>query len=189
MEKNLAYSLEEKDDFVRAILENSVFSDREYYGLITEVLMQIPVEALEKIDALLDHIVVMRKSDYATAENVHFTCRAKHEIHLMKNAVKGDKSEPEPVQSEVVKPVYFEKYVVIFGLENMKNLTQAQKVAIIAEEFGHVYLKHDCVEGSEKDDAVARLIESWGFRPLMRPRFGKGQKRTTALVRTHDFEG
>jgi len=189
MEKKVAYSLEEKSDLVRAILENSVFNDREYYGLITEVLMQIPEEALEKIDSLLDHIVIMRKSTYAVAENVLFTCVEKHQTHLAKNIIIGDKSEPESKPFEMVKPVYFQKYVVIFELDNMKKLTQSQKLAVIAEEFAHVYLKHDFIGGLEKEDEAARLIESWGFHPVLRTRAAQGQRRTSALVQVHDFEG
>ena len=185
----MTYSLEEKSDFVRAILENSVFNDHEYYGLITEVLMQIPGEALERIDSLLDHIVIMRRSSYAVAENVRFTCMAKHETHPEKSIVIKDKSKPEPKPFEVVKPIYFQKYVVIFGLDNMKKLTQAQKLAVIAEEFAHVYLKHDFRGGLEKEEEAAKLIESWGFHPFSRPRTLHGQRRTSALVQAHDFEG
>ena len=185
----MTYSLEDKSDFVRAILENSVFNDHEYYGLITEVLMQIPTEALEKIDTSLDHIVIMRKSTYAIAEKVRFACLAKHETHLEKNAVMREKNAPESKTFEVVKPVYFQKYVVIFGLDNMKKLTQAQKLAVIAEEFAHVYLRHDSIRGFEKEDEAARLIESWGFHPYLRPRAAQGQRRTSALVQARDFEG
>jgi hypothetical protein len=169
----LTYSLEEKSDFVRAILANSIFNDHEYYGLITEVMMQIPAEALEKIDSSLDHIVIMRKSTYAAAENVLFTCVEKHETHPF----------------EVVMPIHFQKYVIIFGLDNMKKLTQAQKLAIIAEEFAHVYLKHDFNRDLEKEDEASRLIESWGFHPFLRPHAAQGQRRTSALVQAQDFEG
>ncbi len=183
----MAYSLEEKSGFVRAILENSVFNDPEYYRLITEVLMQIPEEALEKIDSSLDHIVVMRKSSYALAEGVRFTCVAKHETHLEKKKIVSDKSEHEPKPFEVVKPVYFQKYVVIFDSDNMKKLTQAQKLAVIAEEFAHVYLKHGFIESSENEDEAARLIDSWGFHPFLRPRSSHGQRRTSTLVQARDF--
>jgi hypothetical protein len=185
----LTYSLEEKSDFVRAILANSVFNDHEYYGLITEVLMQIPAEALEKIDSSLDHIVIMRKSTYAAAENVLFTCVEKHETRLEKNIVMRDKRENQPKPFEVVMPVHFQKYVIIFGLDNMKKLTQAQKLAIIAGEFAHVYLKHDFNGDLEKEDEAARLIESWGFHPFLRPNAAQGQRRTSALVQAQDFEG
>jgi len=178
----MTYSLEEKSDFVRAILENSVFNDREYYGLITEVLMQIPEEALEKIDSILDHIVIMRKTTYAVAENVRFTCVTKHETRLENNMILRNKTEPESKPFEIVKPVDFQKYVVVFGLDNMKKLTQAQKLAVIAEEFAHVYLKHDSKGDLEKDNEAARLIESWRFHPLVRPRAGQRQRKTSALV-------
>ena len=71
----------------------------------------------------------------------------------------------------------------------MKKLTQAQKLAVIAEEFAHVYLKHDSIKGLEKEDEVAGLIESWGFHPFLRPRAAQGQRRPSALVQVHDFEG
>jgi len=185
----LTYSLEEKSDFVRAILENSVFNDREYYGLITEVLMQMPEEALEKIDSILDHIVIMRKTTYAVTENVGFTCVTKHETHLENNVILRNKTELRSKPFEIVKPVDFQKYVVVFSLDNMKKLTQAQKLAVIAEEFAHVCLKHDSKGDLEKDNEAARLIESWGFHPLVRPRAGQRQRKTSALVQTHDFEG
>ena len=185
--RNLAYSLEEKSGFVRAILENSVFNDPEYYRLITEALMQIPEEALEKIDSSLDHIVVMRKGTYALAEGVRFTCVAKHETHLEKNKIVSDKSETEPKPFEVVKPVYFQKYVVVFGSDNMKKLARAQKLALIAEEFAHVYLKHGFIESLENENEAARLIESWGFYPFLRARNSNGQRRKSALVQARDF--
>jgi hypothetical protein len=151
--------------------------------------MLMPDEALEKIDLLLDHIVIIRKGIYAVAENVRFTCIAKHETRLEESIIVGDRSEPEPKPFEVVKPVYFQKYVVILGLENMKKLTHAQKLAVIAEEFAHVYLKHDSIRGLEKEDEAARLIESWGFHPFLRPRAAQRQRRTSALVQDRDFEG
>ena len=183
----MAYSLEEKSDFVRAILENSVFNDKEYYGLITYVLMQIPDEALEKIDSLLDHIVMMRRATYAVAENVRFTCIAKHETHLEKMIMRHE-NEPASKSFEVVKPVYFQKYVIIFEIDDMKKLTQAQKLAVIAEEFAHVYLKNDSTGGLEKEDETAKLIESWGFHPFPRPKTGQRQRRTSALVQARDFK-
>jgi hypothetical protein len=185
----MTYSLEEKSDFVRAILENSIFDDREYYGLITEVLMQIPEDALEKIDSSLDHIVIMRKSTYALSENVLFTCVEKHGTHLEKQKSSRDKNEPEPKPLEVVRPVYFQKYVLIFGLDNMKKLTQAQKLAVIAEEFAHVYLKHDSMGRLEKEEETEKLLESWGFHPYVRPNSKPGQRRASALVQVNDFEG
>jgi len=162
-----------------------VFSDHEYYGLITEVLMQIPDEALEKIDSSLDHIVMIRKGTYAITENVRFTCVTKHETQVEKTAFIRDKNEPEPKPFEVVKPVYSQKYLVILGLDEMKKLTQAQKLAVIAEEFAHVYLKH--VSGVSEKEEVARLIESWGFHPFLRPHNAQGQKRASSLVQARDF--
>jgi hypothetical protein len=187
--EGMTYSLEEKSDFVRAILENSVFDDREYYGLITEVLMQMPEEALEKIDLSLDHIVIMRKSTYALSENVLFTCVEKHGTHFEKEKTAKENSEFVSKPLKLVKPVYFQKYVIIFGLDNMKKLTQAQKLAVIAEEFAHVYLKHDSIGHLEKEEETEKLLESWGFHPYIRPNSKIGQRRTSALVQVNDFAG
>ena len=176
--RNLIYSTEEKSDFIKAILENSLFNNREYYELITEVLMQIPDEELEKIDSSLDHIVVMRRGTYAAAENVRFTCMGKHETKIETNS--------KPFES--VKPVYFHKYVVILGLDNMKKLAQTQKLAVIAEQFAHVYLNHEFIGGLEKRDEAAKLIKSWGFYPFLPPHASHGQRNASTIVQARDFE-
>jgi hypothetical protein len=72
------------------------------------------------------------------------------------------KGKPEPR----VKPEYFQRYLVILGLDNMKKLTRAQKLAVIAEEFAHVYLKHGLIGGLEIEEEAAKLIKSWGFHPF-----------------------
>ncbi len=175
--RNLTYSPEEKSDFIRAILENSLFNNREYYELITEVLMQIPDEALEKIDSSLDHIVVMRRGTYAAAENVRFTCMGKHETKI----------EPDSKPFESVKPVYFHKHIVILGIDNMKKLAQTQKLAVIAEQFAHVYLNHESIGGLDEDEA-AKLIKSWGFYPFLRSHASQRQRKASTIVQARDFE-
>ena len=172
--KYLEYSLEEKGAFVRAILENSVFRNGEYYGLVTEVLMQIPVEVLEKLDSVLDHIVILTRGTYATAECIHFTCVEKHQTRVVP-------TEQDKESSEVVVPVGFQRYVIILGLDDMKKLTQAQKLAVIAEEFARVYL--EC--NAEKE--VEKLVESWGFRPFSPPSNSRKKRGATSLVQAGDF--
>ncbi len=181
-EENLTYSLEEKSDFVRAILENSILKDREFYGLITEVLMQIPEEALEKIDLSLDHIATITKNNFAATESIRFTCMGKHETQpLWQPRQKNQTGKP----SEVEKPIYAKKYVIILEADSIKKLTKTHRLTVIAEEFAHVYLQHNNSEVSEKAAETQTLVESWGFKPFPHIR----QRGTSALVQARDFKG
>ncbi len=139
--------------------------------------MQIPAEALEKIDSVLDHIVIMKKGTFAAAEPVHFT-------YVDKTKAGSLRSDREPT-SEIATPVHFQKYVIILGIDDMRKLTQAQKVSIIAEQFARVCLGSECTD--QKETEVEKLIESWGFRTFSYPHNAQSRRTARSLVKPSDF--
>lgn len=115
-------------------------------------------------------MVLIHESDYAAAEAVHFTCQAKHEMKPRKDRVDTTGFKNKALADAInIKPIHRQIYLIVLVIDNMKKLTKAQKLAVIAEEFAHVYLKHGLEGGLEKEEEAAMLIKNWGFSPAKTP--------------------
>jgi hypothetical protein len=152
-----------------SLLEDSELTP-EYREMIVATLTRIPETVLVEIQGRFDRVFVLGSKTYGGAEIVGFMCKAKHETRPSPIVFRR-KGEPPPSKPpEDIIPVYHKKWIIMLVDDNLRKLSKAQRHSVIAEEFAHVYLKHDKIPEGELGDYNEReadaLIREWGFKPV-----------------------
>lgn len=147
----------EEHQLIESIMTRA-YVPREYCNLILETLKRIPRRDLEKINNVFEQFIFYESGSIAGADKINFVCSREHKK-------KVQKFEGEPL--EWIEEISYDVWIVVLIEDAFRGLSKAARIAVIAQELAHVYLKQDRWVSSKSplddEDKAEKKVLEWGF--------------------------